>query len=71
MKHVVRVTEFLTRYIVVEADSITGAIAKANKAHYDGLVILDDRNYEDVAITHVRIACPGDIERYEEVEVKE
>lgn len=71
MKHVIRVTEFLTKYIVIEADSIRDAVAKANKAHYDGLVTLDDRNYEDVAMTHVRIACPGDIERYEEVEVNE
>ena len=69
MKHVVRVTEFLTRYIVVEVDSIADAIGKAYKAHYDGQISLDYKDYDDVAMTHVRIACPGDLERYEEVEV--
>ena len=71
MKHVVRVTEFLTRSIIVEADSVAEAINKVHGAHYDGLISLDYEDYDDVAVTHLRVACPGDVERYEEVEVNE
>jgi hypothetical protein len=71
MKHVVRVTEFLTRHVVVEADNSVDAVRKVQNAHYYGEFSLDYEDYDDVDVTHVRIACPGDIERYEEVEVNE
>ena len=71
MKHVVKITEFLTRTVVVEADSAEDAIKKVQDAHYYGEFSLDYDDYDDVDVTHLRVACSGDVERYEEVEVNE
>ncbi len=69
MKYVMRITEMLTRTIIVDAEDWADARDKTEKVHNDGQVVLGDRDYNGYEIDAVRIAYPGDLERYEEVEV--
>ena len=67
MKHVVVVKEELTKYVVIDANDADEAVQKAYKAHYDGTISLDYKDYDGVTVDYKWIACPGDLERYEEV----
>lgn len=69
MKHVILVREQLSRYVVIDANDEDDAVNKAYTAHADGAISLDYRDYDGVTMDYKWIACPGDLERYEEVEV--
>ena len=69
MKYVMRVTETLSRTVVVNAEDWADARHKVEKAYDREQIVLDYRDYDGYEIDAVRIACPGDIEMYEEVEV--
>lgn len=71
MKYVVAVKEMLMRMVIVDAVGPEDALRKAEEAHDYGKIELDDRDYYGYEVEPVRIACPGDLERYEEVEVNE
>lgn len=72
MKYVVKVTETLARIVIVNADNEDDAVSKVEQAYLeDGEIVLDYRDYTGHDVSFVHIACPGDIERYEEVGVKE
>ena len=69
MKYVMRITETLSRIVIVDAEDCVKARNKAESAHTDGLVVLDYEDYDGCEVEAIRIACPGDLERYEEVGV--
>jgi hypothetical protein len=69
MKYVMRVTETLSRTVVVNAENCADARHKVENAYDSEQIVLDYRDYDGYEINVVRIACPGDIEMYEEVEV--
>lgn len=71
MKFVMRITETLSKTVIVDADNWADARDKVEKAYDNEQIVLDYRDYDGYEIDAVRIACPGDIESYEEVEVKE
>lgn len=69
MKYTMRVTETLSRIVVVDAEDITEAKEKVERAYDKEQIVLDYRDYKGYEIEAVRIAYGGDIERYEELEV--
>lgn len=71
MKYVMRITETLSRLVVVDAEDWADARDKVEKAYDNEEIVLDYKNYNGYEIDAVRIAYPGDLERYEEVEVEE
>lgn len=71
MKYVVRVTETLSRTVIVDANDSADAHDKVEKAYDSENIVLDYRDYHGYEIDAVRVACPGDIEMFEEVEVEE
>ena len=68
MKYVVTVTETLRRRVIVDAADFEDAERKVETAYDKGEVNLDYRDYNGYEINASRIACGGDVERYEEVE---
>lgn len=71
MKFVMKVTETLSRTVVVDANNIDDAISKVEQAYDNEQIVLDYRDYDEYDISEVRIAYPDDLKWYEEVEVKE
>ena len=71
MKFVMRVTEMLSRTVIVDANDWADARDKVEAAYVDGKIELDYDDFVDSEVDSVRIACPGDIEIYEEVGVNE
>lgn len=71
MKFVMKVTEMLSRTVVVDANDQDDAINKVEQAYYNEDIVLDYKDYDGYDISAVRIACPGDLEWYDELEVKE
>ena len=71
MKFVVRVTETLSKTVIVYANDATDAHDKVEKAYDNEDIVLDYRDYHGYEIDTVRVACPGDIEMFEELEVEE
>lgn len=71
MKFVMKVTETLSRTVIVDANDKDDAISKVEQAYYNEDIVLDYKDYDGYDISAVRIACPGDLEWYEELEVKE
>lgn len=71
MKFVMKVTEMLSRTVVVDANDQDDAINKVEQAYYNEDIVLDYKDYDGYDISAVRIACPGDLEWYDEFEVKE
>jgi hypothetical protein len=69
MKHVMRITETLSRTVIVDAEDWADAKYKVEKAYDNEQILLDYKDYSGYEIDVVRIACPGDLERYEEVGV--
>lgn len=69
MKYVMKVTETLSRMVIVDAEDWNDAVDKVDKAYDREQIVLDYRDYDEYEVSSVRIACPGDIEMYEEVEV--
>ncbi len=70
MKFVMRVTEMLSRTVIVDANDWADARDKVEAAYVDGQIELDYNDFTDSEVDAVRIACPGDIEIYEEVGVQ-
>ena len=71
MKYVVRVTETLSRTVIVDANDAADAHDKVERAYDSEDIVLDYRDYHGYEIDAVRVACPGDIEMFKEVEVEE
>ena len=71
MKFVMKVTEMLARTVIVDANNKDDAISKVEHAYEYGDIVLDYKDYDGCDISAVRIACPGDLEWYDELEVKE
>lgn len=71
MKFVMKVTETLSRTVVVDANDKYDAINKVEQAYDNEDIVLDYKDYDGYDIGAVRIACPGDLEWYGELEVKE
>lgn len=71
MKFVMKVTETLSRTLVVDANDQNDAISKVEQAYDNEDIVLDYKDYGGYDISAVRIACPGDLEWYGELEVKE
>ena len=71
MKFVIKVTETLSRTLVVDANDQNDAISKVEQAYDNEDIVLDYKDYDGYDISAVRIACPGDLEWYGEPEVKE
>ena len=71
MKFAVKITEYLERTVIVEAEDFEDAKNNAEAAYNNGEVSLDYRDYKGYTIGTSKIASPGDFERYEEVGVKE
>lgn len=71
MKFVMKVTETLSRTVVVDANDQDDAISKVEQAYDNEDIVLDYKDYDGYDISAVRIACPGDLEWYGELEVKE
>lgn len=69
MKIVMRVTETLERTVVVDANSYEEARDKVEKAYDNEQIVLDYRDYNGYEISGIRVACPGDLEKYAEIEV--
>ena len=70
MKFVMKVTETLSRTVVVDANDKDDAISKVEQAYDNGDIVLDYNDYDGYDISAARIACPGDLEWYGELEVK-
>ena len=70
MKFVMKVTETLSRTVVVDANDQNDAISKVEQAYDNEDIVLDYKDYDGCDISAVRIACPGDLEWYRELEVK-
>ena len=71
MKFAVRITEYLERTVIVEAEDFEDAKNNAEYAYNNGQVSLDYRDYNGYNIGLTKIATPGDLERYEKVGVSE
>lgn len=71
MKFVMKVTETLSRTVVIDANDQDDAISKVEQAYDNEDIVLDYKDYDGYDISAVRIACPGDLEWYGELEVKE
>ena len=71
MKFVMKVTETLSRTVVVDANDKDDAISKVERAYDNEDIVLDYKDYDGYDISAVRIVCPGDLEWYGELEVKE
>lgn len=71
MKFVMKVTETLSRTVVVDANDQDDAISKVEQAYENGDIVLDYNDYDEYDISEVRIASPEDAKWYEELEVKE
>ena len=71
MKFVMKVTETLSRTVVVDATAQNDALSKVEQAYDNEDIVLDYNDYDGYDISAVRIACPGDLEWYGELEVKE
>lgn len=71
MKFVMKVTETLSRTVVIDANDKDDAISKVEQAYDNEDIVLDYKDYDGYDISAVCIACPGDLEWYEELEVKE
>lgn len=71
MKFVMKVTETLSRTVVVDANDQNDAISKVEQAYDNEDIVLDYKDYDGYDISAVRIACLGDLEWYGELEVKE
>lgn len=71
MKFVMKVTETLSRTVIVDANNKDDAISKVEQAYDNEQIVLDYKDYDGYEISAVRIACPGDLEWYGELEVKE
>ena len=68
MKHVVEVTEYLVKRVVVEADTATDAKAKVELAYTnEGSIVLDYEDFYDSIISYVGEASNEDIEIYMEI----
>lgn len=70
MKFAVKITEYLERIVIVNADDFEDAKNNAEMAYNNGQVSLDYRDYKGYDIGFTKIASPGDLERYEEVGVE-
>lgn len=70
MKFVMKVTETLSRTVVVDANDKDDAISKVEQAYDNEDIVLDYNDYDGYDISTVRITCPGDLEWYGELEVK-
>lgn len=68
MKHVVEITEYLVKRVIVEADTVAEAKEKTRKAYADdGDITLDYEDFYDTNISYVGKATENDIEKYMEV----
>ena len=68
MKHVVEITEYLVKRVVVEADTETEAREKVREAYADdGSITLDYKDFDDATISYVREANNFDLHRYMEI----
>lgn len=71
MKYVVRVTETLTRTLIVEANSMEEAEDKVDRAYDDGQIILDYDDFDEYDIEVQREATDFDKGLYDVLEVEE
>lgn len=62
MKFVMKVTETLSRTVVVDANDQDDAISKVEQAYDNEDIVLDYKDYDGYDISAVRIACPGGYE---------
>lgn len=68
MKHVVEVTEYLVKRVVVEADTKDEAEEKVRKAYADdGDITLDYEDFYEAEIEYLKEATENDIEDYMEI----
>lgn len=68
MKYIVRVTETLSRTVVVEADNMGDAECKADDAYCNGKIVLD---FDDHGTQAIREATDKEIEWFGVLEVEE
>lgn len=71
MKYVVRVTETLTRTLIVEANRMEEAEDKVDRAYDDGQIILDYDDFDEYDIEVQREATDFDEGLYDMLEVEE
>ena len=68
MKHIVEITEYLIKRVIVEADTKEDAVEKVRKAYADdGDITLDYEDFNDSRIDYVTQAIEADIENYMEI----
>ena len=68
MKCVVKITETLSRTIIIDADSPREAEEKAEQIYNNENIVLDYRDYEGYEITALRPASKEDFELYDDME---
>ena len=68
MKYVVEITEKLTKYVVIEAESMRAAEEKAANIHYEGKIVLDYDDYDGADFKCLRKADEDDEADYINVE---
>lgn len=71
MKFIIKITEALSRTVIVDANDKDSAISKVEQAYDNGDIVLDYDDFDGHDIGVVRIARPEDAEWYDELEVKE
>jgi hypothetical protein len=70
MKHVVAITEYLVKTVIVEADTEKDAIEKVQELYVnDGHITLDYEDFDGSNIAYIGEATQWDIENYMEIEV--
>ena len=68
MKHIVEVTEYLVKRVIVEADTAQEAKEKVTTAYVnEGSITLDYEDFYDSTISYVGEASKEDIENYMEI----
>lgn len=68
MKCVVKITEMLSRTIIVDADSPGEAEEKAEQIYNNENIVLDYRDYDGYEITALRPVSEEDFELYDDME---
>lgn len=68
MKCVVKITETLSRTVIIDADNPIEAEEKVEQIYNDENIVLDYRDYEGYKITALRPANDEDFELYDDME---
>lgn len=68
MKYAVKITETLSRTIIIDAKNPREAEEKAEQIYNNENIVLDYRDYEGYEITALRPASEEDFELYDDME---